>query len=57
MQLALESRDIAGTWKGLVMSTIVGAATPLAAGGRMTVDEFERIDESLDGPFELIDSR
>jgi Uma2 family endonuclease len=37
------------------MSTIVGAATPLAAGGRMTVDEFERIDESLDGPFELID--
>jgi len=39
------------------MSTIVGAATPLAAGGRMTVDEFERIDESLDGPFELIDGK
>jgi Uma2 family endonuclease len=40
-----------------MMSTIVGAATTLAAGGRMTVDEFERIDESLDGPFELIDGK
>jgi len=40
-----------------MMSTIVGAATPFAAGGRMTVDEFERIDESLDGPFELIDGQ
>ena len=43
--------------RGLVMSTIVGAATPIAAGGRMTVDEFEQIDESLDGPFELIDGK
>ena len=39
------------------MSTIVRPATPLAAGGRMTVEEFERIDESLDGPFELIDGQ
>ena len=39
------------------MSTIVRPATPLAAGGRMTVDEFERIVESLDEPFELIDGQ
>jgi Uma2 family endonuclease len=39
------------------MSTIVRPATPLAAEGRMTVDEFERIAEGLDGPFELIDGR
>ena len=57
MHYALESRDMAKTERGLVMSTIVEAATPLAAGGRMTVDEFDRIDESLDGPFELIDGQ
>ncbi len=37
------------------MSTIVKSTTPLAAGGRMTVDEFERFTENLDEPFELIE--
>ncbi len=37
------------------MSTIAKTATPLAAGGRMTVDEFERFTEDLDEPFELIE--
>ncbi len=30
------------------MSIIVRSATPLAAGGRMTVDEFERFIEDTD---------
>jgi Uma2 family endonuclease len=37
------------------MSTIVGPSTPLTTEGRMTVDEFERITENLDEPFELIE--
>jgi Uma2 family endonuclease len=55
MHYALESRDMVKTERGLVMSTIVGAATPLAAGGRMTVDEFERFVEDTDERYELID--
>jgi Uma2 family endonuclease len=57
MRYALESRDMAKTERGLVMSTIVGAATPLAAAGRMTVDEFERFVEDTDERFELIDGQ
>jgi Uma2 family endonuclease len=37
------------------MSTIAKTTTSLAAGGRMTVDEFERFTENLDEPFELIE--
>jgi Uma2 family endonuclease len=39
------------------MSTIVRPATPLVAGGRMTVDEFERFIEDTDERFELIDGQ
>jgi Uma2 family endonuclease len=38
------------------MSTIVQPMTS-PASGRMTVDEFERIAEDLDGPFDLIDGQ
>jgi Uma2 family endonuclease len=37
------------------MSTIAKTTTSRAAGGRMTVDEFERFTENLDEPFELIE--
>jgi Uma2 family endonuclease len=39
------------------MSTIVRPATPLAADGRMTVDEFERFVEDTDERYELIDGQ
>jgi Uma2 family endonuclease len=39
------------------MSAIVKPTTPLAAGGRMTVDEFERFTEDRDERYELIDGQ
>jgi Uma2 family endonuclease len=39
------------------MSTIVKSAPPLAAEGRMTVDEFERFTEGRDERYELIDGQ